>query len=548
MTNLTSIQDLNAELEKVMINQLEYHSKMRNNREFYKNSAFYERQAGQAQDSKNTFVNLLQVFADKNIEYTSGFPKIKVPPAGIDQSSRESASIREKILYATHKKNLTPLLQKKWAFDATVLSMAIAETTFDLKTRKVRIIRHDPRKCFWQLSTDGQRKVIAFWAVFLITKEEAQKTYGVTPTKDLISLEARTSFVKTVDSQDWYTMAIRWDASTRVMWVGDRFIEEPHNHLMPDIPIDVAAPIEDADENSQNPGFYLDPLIPLQAELNDVFYRRAKIVRRMSSPVVWVRGVPAGKRLEDIKSEMGKPGGGVLGLAVNGEAGLLQMQETKMLNDHEDRIIISMTRLSGYGNAAFGESVGANTSGDALGMYFNATQRKVDHQYIDWVAFYESINAKVLCFYEKFLLPDEKIELKDYAPGSTLTAIASDQGDQQYNVQSGSFNISFTKDVIGGNYTSVVIPPSATPKNEIEMKKLAIQAVQAKFMSRTTAYEHFGILSPQDELELLKLEEQEALLNPEGTQKLLQAFASAQPSLNPTQPRQLPISGASNVQ
>jgi hypothetical protein len=533
MTNLSSLQDLNDELEKVMINSLEYHDRMRANREFYKRSAFYERQAGQSQDKNNTFVNLLQVFADKNIEYTSGFPKIKVPPTGIDQEQRESASTREKILYATHKKNRTPLLQKKWAFDATVLSVAIAETTFDLKDRCVKIIRHDPRKTYWQLSNDSERRVIAFWAVFMITKDEALKTYGVTPTADLIGMEARHSFSKVIDGKEWFTMAIRWDGATRVKWIGNRFVEEPHNHLMGEIPIDMAAPIEDADEQTLNPGFYLEPLIPLQAELNDVFYRRSRIVRRMSSPVVWVRGVPAGKRLEDMKAEMGKPGGGVLGLAVNGEAGLLQMQETKMLNDHEDRIIVSMTRLSGYGNAAFGESVGANTSGDALGMYFNATQRKVDHQYIDWTAFYESINAKILCLYDRFLKPDEQIKLSGFAPGSTLSSMTDDDGKTSYKMESPAYNISFTKAAIAGNYGSVVIPPSATPKNEIEMKKLAVQAVQAKFMSRTTAYDEFGILSPQDELELLKLEEQEALLNPQGAQQLMQALSAAQGAINP---------------
>ena len=533
MINLKSIKELNEELEKVILNNLEYHDKMRQYREFYKRSAFFQRTAGQSDDKNNIYVNLLQVFADKNIEYTSGFPKIKVPPTGTDQPQREAASIREKIVYATHRKNKTQQLQKMWAFDGTILSAAIAETTFDLKNRCVKIVRHDPRKCYWQLSNDSERRVIAFWAVFLISKDEAQQTYGVTPTADLIGVEARNAFSKIADGKDWFTMAIRWDGKTRTKWIGDRLVEEPHNHLMGEIPIDMACPIEDSDEENQRPGFYLEPLIPLQAELNDVFFRRSRIVRRMSSPVVWVRGVPAGKRLEDIKAEMGKPGGGVLGLAVNGEAGLLQMQETKMLNDHEDRIILSMTRLSGYGNAAFGESVGANTSGDALGMYFNATQRKVDHQYIDWVAFYESINTKILRLYDTFLKPDEEINLRDYSPSGTVSTMVDADGNTSYKTETGAFDITFKKDVIAGNYTTIVIPPSATPKNEIEMKKLAVQAVQAKFMSRTTAYEEFGILSPQDELELLKMEEQEAVLNPQGAQQLIQAMSTMQGAMNP---------------
>ena len=74
----------------------------------------------------------LKVFADKNIHYTSPFPGIKVPSSPLD---RENASIREKILYAVHSKSNTPLLQRRWARDATILSAAISEVGFDKKNR-----------------------------------------------------------------------------------------------------------------------------------------------------------------------------------------------------------------------------------------------------------------------------------------------------------------------------------------------------------------------------------------------------------------------------
>lgn len=549
MIDLNNIAELNQELETAMINFVEYHDKMRNHRLYYKNSAFYERQAGQAPDKNNVYANLLQVFADKNIEYTSGFPTIKVPTTGADPQQRQAASIREKILYATHRKNGTPLLQKKWAYDATLFSVAIAETIFNIKERCVKITRYNPRKVFWQLSNDNERRVIAFWAVYSVTKDEAIKRYGVEPTSDLIGFEARRSFSHVVDGKEWFTMAIRWDDKTRTMWIGNKMVEAPHNHMQGEIPVDMAAPIEDADDENFYPGFYLEPLIPLQAELNDTMFRRGRIVRRMSSPVVWVRGIGGGKRLEDIKAQMREPGGGVLGLAANGEAGLLQMQETKMLNDHEDRIVMAMTRLSGYGNASFGESVGANTSGDALGMYFNATQRKVEHQYIDWVAFYESINAKILRLYDRFLKTGEQINLRGYAPGGTLLAMEEDD-ENKYKYQSGAFDVTFDKTVIAGNYSSVVTPASPTPKNSLEEKQLVIQAVRDKFLSRTTAYEQFGILSPEDELELLKQEQQEAVLNPQGAMQIAQAVAASQGAPGAGSPGPIPTpptSGDSNV-
>lgn len=525
--NLNNIQDLNDELEKAMINFAGFHDHMHNSRLFYKNSAFYERTAGDKPDKNNIYQNLLKVFADKNIEYTSNFPQIKVPTTGADPVQRQAASIREKIVYATHRDNGTALLHKKFAYDATIFSIAIAETTFDFKNRCVRIKRYNPRKVFWKLSNENERRVGAFWAVYAITAEEAEKTYGVRPKNDMISAHVRQKFNRAIDGQDWFTMAIRWDDKTRVKWVGDQFIEQPHNHMLGEIPIDLCAPLEDADDETHLPAFYLDPLIPLQAELNDSFYRRSRIVRRTSSPVLWVRGIPAGKRLDDVKAQMAQEGGGTIGLTGNGEAGLLQVSETKALNDHEDRIVVAMTRLSGFGNASFGESVGANTSGDALGMYFNATQRKIENQNIDWIAFYEGINAKILKYYDRLLKTGEQKQLASYSPAGTLMAIQDKDGTTKYETDRGGFDVSFSKDVIDGNYTTVVIPPSTTPKNAIEEKRLAIEAVSNKFMSRTTAYEMWGLLSPEDELALVKQEQMDPGLNPDGMQKMVAAMVQS---------------------
>lgn len=523
--SLRDIKELNSELENAVINFIPYHDQMRLYRNYFKFSAFYQSQAGDPVFKNSPYANLLRVFAEKNIEYTSSFPTLKVPTTGSDTLSRESASVREKILYAVWGKSGGPLLQKKWSYDGTIHSVAVAETGFDFKNRCVFVRRYDPRKCFWQISNDNDQRVIAFWAVFAITQDEAFRRYGVTPTSDPLSGLAKTHTSLThIDGKNWFTMAIRWDEKTRTAWIGDKIIEEPHNHMMGDIPIDICQPIEEMDEeHTSRGGFYLEPLIPLQAELNDTVLRRSRIVRRMSSPLVWVRGVAGGRNLDAIESKMSQAGGGFLPMTKDGEAGLLQLKDTGMLNEHQTDIILQMTRLAGYGNAAFGESVGANTSGDALAMYFNATQRKIETQMISWTSFYQSINTKILRLYDKLLKTGEQVSLSGYSPHGVLMPLTDPAGkpNGQYGVQRGAYGVTFDKSAIAGNYNSVVTPPNPTPKSEIEWKRLIKEAADSKFLSRTTAYEEWGLLSPEDELKLLEQEQTSPILNSDGVGAIL---------------------------
>src|SRR6476469_5292982 len=108
------IKALNDELSGAISNLAGYHTGMQTYSDFYRYSAFYDREAGQNADKLPD--NYLKVFADKNIHYTSEMPQFKVAGTPDD---RENANIREKILYAVHRKSGTPLLQKKWARDAT---------------------------------------------------------------------------------------------------------------------------------------------------------------------------------------------------------------------------------------------------------------------------------------------------------------------------------------------------------------------------------------------------------------------------------------------
>jgi hypothetical protein len=267
-----------------------------------------------------------------------------------------------------------------------------------------------------------------------------------------------------------------------------------------------------------------------QAELNHVTKQRSNIVDRMANPVVWGRNIVT-RGFDDLKQNMAKQGGGFVGLGRQGELGLLQVNDVTMLDKHEDRIIQQMMRLSGFGAATFGESVGANTSGDALGMYFTPTQRLIEDQNIAWNAFDQSINRKILQAYDKNMTFGETLSLSGYAPGGTVT---TPEGQKKY--EGGGFTVMFTKDQINGDYNNVVIPKNVTPKDEIAEKRWALEAVAQGVISRTTAYEMFDFLSPEDELAMLTSEKSEPLLNPEGTQKILQTAQQAATAPAPAAP------------
>lgn len=515
------IKELNNELQSALINFSDYHAKMERNRNFYLNSAFYRRRSGEAPTRDELKTNLLKVFADKNIHFTSPFPTIKVPTTGSSPEQRLAANTREKILHSVHKMNMTPLLWRKWAKDGTLFSAEVAETTFNLDKRCVEILRHDPRHCVWQVSNDNERRVIAFWVVYPITREEAERRYGVSPTSDVLAntVIQKSRNLAPIDGKEWFTYARRLDETSRVVWIGDQLVEEPHQHMMGTIPIDVCFPFDDATKNNQG-SFYLDPLVPLQAELNHAIKHRANIVQRLGNPVIWGRGVHT-RQFDDIKNNLSKSGGGFVGLKQQGELGLLQINDTNMIDNHSADIIGHMMRLSGFSAATFGESVGANTSGDALGMYFTPTVRLIEDQNIARTAFLESINSKILRAYDKFGMIGEEFHLAGYSPNGTLLPVAEDEQDYDKQYMSGGFDIRFDRTVIDGNYTNIVIPKPITPKNEIEEKRYWTDAADRGVVSKITAYEKLGIQSPEDELDLLREEQSDPVLNPQGANQIL---------------------------
>lgn len=514
---------MNRELADAMRNQATYHGEMDKMLEFYRFSAFYPTKTGERRNSTQTMENLLRVYADFNIRFTSKFPSIKVPTAGRTPADREAASTREKVLLATWRLSGGRALQRKWAFDGTVFSAAIAETYFDLNDRRVKVRRYDPRYCVWQIADGNETRVEAFWAVFPISKQEAYDLYGVTPHSNNIPVEGISSeFFKSVDGKDWFMQAIRWDATYRAVWIGDTIVEEPHAHGFDFIPIDLCTPFFDGETNGRG-AFYLRPLVNPQANLNLTLARRDSIVKRMAHPVLWGRGI-MNRQFDEVKSSIKSGGGGMVGLKQGGELGILQLNDTRLLDTHAEEYRQQMLRLSGFSAAAMGELAGANTSGDALGMYFTPTQRHIESQNIAWISFYESINAKILRAYELFGLLDEEFTLEGVSPRSTISALG--EGDSARYVkdpQGANYSVKFTTAVIAKKYTSVVEMPAITPKNELEERRLVVEAVTQKFISRTTAFEMYGIESPEDELNLLAQEQMNPVLNPAGMAQMVAA-------------------------
>jgi len=324
-----------------------------------------------------------------------------------------------------------------------------------------------------------------------------------------------------MDGKDWFIVVTRDDDEVSVTWVGDKFIQKPYKHKLGIIPIDISAPLSTG-STDQMPDFYLRQLVSPQAEFNETMRKMANIVRKLGNPAVWGRGIVA-RQHEDVKRAL-RGDGGFVGLKGDGELGILQVPETKMLDDHLNRLFVFMKYISGFSNASFGESVGANTSGDAINMYSQPTEKAVGYQNVAWKAFYEGMSSKVLKYYDTFLKNKETVELAGYDPNGT--AIGTMAGKTTKPSEGSNFNTVLTKDDIDGNYIVIATPKAITPKDEISYKRLVFEAVSSGFISKTTGYEEWGILSPQDELELLKVEQASPELNPEGAQQRASAQAS----------------------
>lgn len=520
--NYKNIEWLEAEFEEAVKNHFTWHGNMELYTDYRNNNAFYAPKSGTIRNQTSLSINLLRMFSDKNVYHMNKVPDVAVPPLSPNDFERDKASKREKAVLAAFMDNNMRLKQGKWAEDATDRSAAFVRTTFDHKKRRPVIERIEPRYCYYQRANDNDSKMVAFWTAYPMTKDQIKREYGVTPTHSNIDPASFTKqALSRIDGKDWYMVVTRDDDEVTVSWVGDKFIQKAHKHQLGTLPVDMAAPLSTGNLDGF-PDFFLRDLVSPQAEFNETMRKMANIVRKLGNPAVWGRGIVA-RQHEDVKRAL-RGDGGFVGLKGDGELGILQVPETAMLDNHLDRLFAFMKYLSGFSNSSFGDPVGANTSGDAVNMYGQPTEKAISHQNIAWKSMYESVASKVLRYYDTFLKTDESITLTGFAPTSTTIGTMASKGRKAG--QGTNFNTVLTKGDIDGNYVVIATPQAITPKDEISYKRLVYEAVSGGFISKTTGYEEWGILSPQDELELLKVEQADEDLNPEGAQQRASAASS----------------------
>ena len=146
---------------------------------------------------------------------------------------------------------------------------------------------------------------------------------------------------------------------------------------------------------------------------------------------------------------------------------------------------------------------------------------------------------KILKFYDKFLKPNETKRLIGFLPQGTIRGVSDGSSAGRYT--GGSYDAQLNRGVIDGNYNSEIIFKSAAPKDDIATKRLMMEMVNTGVISRTTAYEEMGILSPQDELDLVAQEQSNPAFNPDGLSKVMSAVNQGQP-----QPTQAGVQGGSS--
>lgn len=522
-----SLEALDAEFSLVLKHFQNHHLTQTSHIDFYLHSAFYKPTLGDKIPKNKVAKNYLKAFGDKNINYTSQFPTIKVPTPDVDKGLQETAQRNEKILYATHEENGSDGLQKKWAADGTLMAEAFAETTFDLIERRVKIKRLDPRHCYYTFSNQDEDRLLAFWNAVPMSIEEIKTVYGIEVGAGNINIDGIDPSGQTVIADDteraW--VITRWDSEKKVMWAGDQFIVEPHKHTLPfGIPIDRCVPFTDL-ESSRFPQFFLEQLIPLQAEINDIVRQKRLLRSRLASFPLVVKGISP-NQVDKVKEAVFS--GGFIGLKIGGDASFLQATETKTLDSDMIDLFQTMKDLSGYSSVTFGEVAGANTSGDAVSMYYQPTTQVAQNQWISWKAFYESINDKILRLYEHFGKSNETFKMYGIVPRATFEIVG-----EKRKAKNSSFMVEFTGKDICGYYRSQVIVPQITPKDELSYKRLVMDAANAGFIPKVVAYDMWDCTDPQEWIELLAQETSDPQLNPEGMSKLMSAVPQ-DPGVAPT--------------
>lgn len=529
--DLTSTDSLQSEFDAVRLEMNDYHEQMQFFAEAYEDNVFY-RSAPNSLSRDRIGVNLLQAFADKNWFYLSKFPKINVPAL---PDNREAASRTEKLLYANHELNESDSLWGQLTFDGTVMSAAVVMTDVDYKKRRVRYFRVDPRRAYWTTSDLQGSEIEVFWYAIPMRKSTIKRKYGVDVEgsgAEGLDYWKDYDHVSTSNITDdpYYLVITRVDHETMTRWCGDKFLMTSHKHMLGCLPVDVALPLRLA-SNDYRGDFFLRRLKELQAQFNDAWRQRTNIVKRLGNPAVWGRNVN-NNQLETVKGGLSMDGG-FIGLKENGELGILTIPETAMIDKHLNELYARMQDIAGFPPATFGMVAGANTSGDALGLYYQPTTRQIDHQNKAYKMLLQNMNKKTLLLYRGMLQIGETIEIEAYTPKIRKYA----QNGELVDNEAVYGDVFRKEDIV--TLKNIVTTEAVTPKDDIAYKRLMSDMMRDGNISKTTGLDEMGFLSPQDEIDLLAAEQSDPSLNPHGQSELLSAQAQMVNAQNSGQPQSM---------
>lgn len=530
--NLNSTASLQNEFDLVRQDMDAYHEKMQFMLEAYETNV-YRKPKPNSPAREKIGVNLLQAFADKNWFYLSPFPKINVPAIA---GNREGSSKTEKILYATHDYNKTEQLWSRYMFDVTVMSAAIQVTDVDYKARRVRYQRIDPRRAYWTTSDAMASEHEVFWSAVPMRQSAIKRRYGVEVSSDIAKgmdywkEYDRIGSIDGMTDDPYYMVITRIDCETLVRWCGDKFLMTPHKHMLGTHLVDIDMPLSYAETDLRG-SFFIEKLLELQLEFNEYWLQRARIVRRLGNPAVWGRAINR-NQLQDVKSSLSQDGG-FIALKENGELGILTIPETAMIDKALLDVYSRMQDVAGFPPAAFGSVAGANTSADALGMYYQPTTRQIEHQNKANARFLQDINVKTLQLYKKLLRTGETIELDG---GYSRVRKYAEEGILQNEAIDPS--LSFGRDDIITT-RNIVTCDTVTPKDDVGYKRLMYEMARDGVISKSTALDEIGFISPQDEINLLEAETGNPSLNPDGVSKLMSSQAQLMGAQAQQQPPEL---------
>ena len=521
MVNLNSPTSLQSEFDELQTRSTSFKDDQSFYLDAYYNNVYYPSKPN-APRRTNKGVNMLQVFADKLTYSLAKFPQIEVPSIPQD---RENSSIREKILYSTHDHNESETRWARQAADAALLGAICTTVDWDFQAQCVTLQRVDPRFVWWRETDAVNDKIGTTWHVKPLLKSEVKRLYNVDVTGAPLSMELLDFFDLTppADGDEYFAVITRSDDLTMVRWCGSKMLVKPHSHGLGLNPLIIDFPLEPPMQTRGKRGdFYLRKLVDLQAEFNEYWRQRANIIRKLGNPTVYAKGLKT-KQFQPIKDGMSLDGGFV-GLTENGELGILSIPETAMIDNGLADTFARMRDAAFYPQSTFGDPVGANTSGDAVGMYFMPTNEMVSTFSIPMAAHLKKVNSLILRYYDTRLPLLEQKTIHGQLPGGTYV---------QGGYEQGAFAVTFSRQNISGNYHNCVVPQPVTPKDDIAHKRLWLDAAREGVVSRTTFYDKVGIRSPQDELEMVKSEQSDPALNPAGIQQLMGGFAQAQNAIAP---------------